>query len=120
MTVSVITDINMVHTVLPLDLAALMATRDVDLIDVREQHEWDTGHIAGSRLVPLERFRADPEAALVRGKTLVFICAKGVRSMAAAKLAERFGYDDVYNLEGGTKEWARVGLPLAVDERVAA
>jgi rhodanese-related sulfurtransferase len=118
--VSVITDISMVHTVMPLDLPALIASRDVDLIDVREQHEWDTGHIAGARLVPLERFRADPEAALVRGRTIVFICAKGVRSMAAAKLAERFGYSDVYNLEGGTKEWARVGLPLAIDERVAA
>ncbi len=110
----------MVHTVMPLELDALLATRDVDLIDVRDQHEWDTGHIAGARLVPLERFRADPDAALVRGRALVFICAKGVRSMAAAKLAERFGYSDVYNLDGGTKEWARLGLPLAIDSRVAA
>jgi rhodanese-related sulfurtransferase len=51
---------------------------------------------------------------------LVFICAKGVRSLAAAKLADRFGYDRVYNLEGGTKEWARSGLDLIIDSRVAA
>ena len=52
--------------------------------------------------------------------TTVFICAKGVRSMQAAKLAERFGYTELYNLEGGTKEWARLGLPIATDARVAA
>ena len=116
---SVITE-NMVHTVTPTELAELVATQSVDLIDVRDRNEWDTGHIEGARLVPLEQFRADPDAALVRGATIVFICAKGVRSMQAAKLAERFGYERVYNLEGGTKEWARLGLSLVTESRVAA
>ena len=88
----------------------------MDLIDVRDQSEWDTGHLVDARLVPLEQFRADPDAVLVHGTTIVFVCAKGVRSMQAAKLAERFGYENVYNLEGGTKEWARVGLPLAIEQ----
>jgi rhodanese-related sulfurtransferase len=110
----------MVHAITPTDLAQLVATTDVDLIDVREQSEWDAGHIEGARLVPLAQFRADPDAVLVRGRTIVFICAKGVRSMTAAKLAERFGYENLYNLEGGTKEWARVGLPIVIESRVAA
>lgn len=92
----------------------------IELIDVRNPDEWDTGHIPGARLVPLEQFRADPDAVLSRGTTLVFICAKGVRSMQAAKLAERFGYENIYNLDGGTKEWARRGLALAVQARAAA
>lgn len=119
MTASVITE-SMVNTVNPTELAELVSTRNVDLIDVRDRSEWDTGYIAGARLVPLEQFRADPDAALVRGTAIVFICAKGVRSMQAAKLAERFGYEHLYNLEGGTKEWARVGLSLVVAARVAA
>jgi rhodanese-related sulfurtransferase len=110
----------MVKTVTPTELAELVATQAVDLIDVRDRSEWDTGYIAGARLVPLDQFRADPDAALVRGATIVFICAKGVRSMQAAKLAERFGYEHVYNLEGGTREWARVGLSLVVASRAAA
>jgi rhodanese-related sulfurtransferase len=111
----------MVHTVTPAGLAEMLSTQRVDLIDVREPSEWDTGHIPGARLVPLEQFRADPEKALVRGTTTVFICAKGVRSLAAAKLAERFGYENLYNLEGGTKEWDRTGLPLQIEaSRVAA
>ena len=119
MAASVITE-SMVHAINPGELAELVATQSVDLIDVREQSEWDTGHIEGARLVPLAQFRADPDAVLVHGRTVVFICAKGVRSMTAAKLAERFGYEQLYNLEGGTKEWARVGLPLVIDARVAA
>jgi len=104
----------MVHTVTPAELVELMSTQDVDLIDVRDQNEWDAGHIEAARLVPLEQFRADPDQALTRGPLLVFVCAKGVRSLSAAKLAERFGYDHVFNLEGGTKAWASAGLPLSV------
>ncbi|HTR50683.1 MAG TPA: rhodanese-like domain-containing protein [Kofleriaceae bacterium] len=110
----------MVLTVTPTELVDLIATQTVDLIDVRNPDEWDTGHIPGARLVPLDQFRADPDAALARGVVTVFVCAKGVRSMQAAKLAERFGYERLYNLEGGTKAWASVGLALAIDSRVAA
>jgi rhodanese-related sulfurtransferase len=120
MTASVILEVIMVLELTPAELRDLMATEEVDVVDVREPSEWVTGHIARSRLVPLERFRADPDAALVRGTVIVFVCAKGVRSMAAAKLAERHGYDRVFNLAGGTKAWAAAGLPLADESRAAA
>ena len=119
MAASVITD-TMVHPITPAELADLIAAEAVDLVDVRERSEWEACHIDGVRLIPLEQFRADPEAALTRGTPIVFICAKGVRSLAAAKLAERFGYDRLYNLEGGTKEWARLGYPVVVEARAAA
>ena len=102
------------------ELAALVATTTVDLIDVRDPSEYAEGHLPGARLVPLDVLRRDPDAALVRGSTIVFVCAKGVRSLAAAKLAERFDYDHVYNLEGGTKEWARLGFELVTDAVRAA
>jgi len=50
----------------------------------------------------------------------VFLCAKGVRSLQAAKLAERFGYPRVYHLEGGMKEWVRSGQAVATASRLAA
>lgn len=91
----------------------------IELIDVRDMDEWEAGHIDGVRHVPLELFRADPEAVLVGDTTFVFVCATGVR-MQAAKLSERFGYDRVYSLEGGTKESMRRGLPVVVETRAAA
>jgi rhodanese-related sulfurtransferase len=110
----------MVHTVTPEGLVELAATQSVDLIDVREPGEWDAGYIGGARLLPLDKLRADPDAALPRDTPLVFICAKGVRSMQAAKLAERLGHARVYQLAGGTKEWVRAGMPLVLESRAAA
>lgn len=110
----------MVQTVTAADLAELVSDQVVDLVDVRDPEEWHAGHIPGARLVPLEQLRADPDAALAHGVATVFICAKGVRSLQAAKLADRFGYQRVYHLEGGTKEWARSGKSLVVESRIAA
>jgi len=114
----------MILKVSPKELADLVAAHQVDLVDVRNPDEWDTGHIDGARLVPLPQLQADPDVVLSKGRPIVFICAKGVRSLAAAKLADRFGYTNLYSLEGGTKEWSREGLPLvtdaAADRRAAA
>lgn len=111
----------MVVTVDTAELAELIGRAgDIDLIDVRDPNEWESGHVEGARNIPLETLREDPEKFLAHGKALVFLCKKGVRSLAAAKLAERFGYERIYNLDGGMIEWLRVGFPVVVESRVAA
>jgi rhodanese-related sulfurtransferase/transcriptional regulator with XRE-family HTH domain len=90
---------------------ALLVAGGVDLVDVREPREWASGHLPGARLVPLDTLRGDPRAALPRDKVL-FVCAKGGRSLTAAKVAEQQGFTEVYSLEGGTEGWAAAGLPL--------
>ena len=102
----------MVETLKPQAAADLLSHHTVEVIDVRDEREWCTGHLANARLVPFETFRADPEKAVARDHAVLFVCAKGVRSLAAAKLAERLGYAKIYSLDGGTKEWAKAGLPL--------
>jgi len=104
----------MVETLSPADVAELLSTRDVDVVDVRDEHEWSAGHIAGSRVIPLDTLRTDAEA-MLGTKPLLFVCARGVRSLSAAKLAERLGFAQVYNLDGGTSAWARAGLPLVAE-----
>jgi rhodanese-related sulfurtransferase len=85
-----------------------------DVIDVRETGEWSTGHLPGARHVPLGRLRASPRAALPRDG-VIFVCAAGVRSQAAAKLAEANGLVNLFNLTGGTRGWVNAGLPLVRD-----
>jgi rhodanese-related sulfurtransferase len=103
----------MVETLKPEAAAQLLSSSpSIDVIDVRDEREWCTGHLPNARLVPLETFRADPEKAVARDHAVLFVCAKGVRSLSAAKLAERLGYQRIYSLDGGTKEWAKAGLPL--------
>ena len=108
----------MVHTIDTAETFELLAG-DVQVIDVREPSEFESGHIERAINIPLETLRDDPEKFLIPGKPVLFICKKGVRSLAAAKLAERFGYERVYNLDGGMLEWIRVGLPTT-DARAAA
>ncbi len=110
----------MVQTIDTAELADLIGREPVDIVDVRDQNEFESGHLLGARNIPLETLRDDPEKYLTHGKALVLICKKGVRSLAAAKLAERFGYQPVYNLDGGMLEWIRVGFPVATASRVAA
>lgn len=109
--VSAITD-DMVATLSPAEAAEIISRDDVDVIDVRDENEWTTGHIPNARLVPLDQLRADPETQLKKRESIIFVCAKGVRSLTAAKLAERLGFSKLYNLEGGTAGWAKAGLPL--------
>ena len=110
-TVSAITD-SMVATLSPTEAAEMLSRDDVDVVDVRDENEWTNGHIAQARLVPLDQLRADPERALRKRDSILFVCAKGVRSLTAAKLAERLGFSKLYNLEGGTAGWAKAGFPL--------
>jgi rhodanese-related sulfurtransferase len=110
----------MVGTLAPAAAADLLANDNVLVVDVRDEREWLTGHIPGARLAPLDQLRADPEAILPKHATLVFVCAKGVRSLTAAKLAERLGWEQVYSLDGGTAAWAKAGLPLVSEHKAAA
>ncbi len=109
----------MVYTIDTAETVDLIGREACDVIDVRDPTEFESGHIEHARNIPLETLREDPEKFLAHGKPLVFICKKGVRSLAAAKLAERFGYERVYNLDGGMLEWIRVGLPTTVARAAA-
>jgi rhodanese-related sulfurtransferase len=101
----------MIRSLTPQQAKELMAQGDVDVVDVREPREWSGGHLPGSRLVPLDRLRESPKASLPRDGIL-FVCAAGVRSQTAARLAEASGLARVYSLVGGTRSWASAGLPL--------
>jgi rhodanese-related sulfurtransferase len=101
----------LIQTVTPQQANDLMARGEIDIVDVREPREWSGGHLPGARHVPLERLRASPSAALPRDGIL-FVCAAGVRSQTAARVAEANGMTRVYNLSGGTRGWVNAGLPL--------
>jgi rhodanese-related sulfurtransferase len=104
----------MVNTVTPKEAQVLIARGGLDIVDVREPGEWSRGHLAGSRLVPLQKLRSNPKDELPRDG-IIFVCAAGVRSEAAARLAASLGRTNLYNLAGGTRSWANAGLPLVLD-----
>ncbi len=108
----------MIQHIGPQQAFELISRGEVDVVDVREPHEWSTGHLSGSRLVPLAQLRGSPKASLPKDGVL-FICAAGVRSETAARLAIGLGFKTVYNLRGGTRAWASARLPLETEAAVA-
>ena len=89
----------------------LLAQGGIDLVDVREPHEWASGHLPGARHVPLGTFLRDPRAHLLQDR-VIFVCSHGVRSLTAAAAASSLGCREVYSLEGGTVAWTRLGFPV--------
>lgn len=88
------------------------------LVDVRAEHEWEVGHIAGATHLPLDEL---PERAgeIDKDRPVVLYCRGGTRStMATTALAEA-GYDAA-KLSEGIVGWDEAGLPLAPDDGYVA
>jgi rhodanese-related sulfurtransferase len=83
------------------------------LVDVREDHEWNAGRIAGARHLELGQLTAQAES-IDRGRRVVFQCRIGGRSTMAAQAFRAAGYD-AYTMTGGILQWAHEGRPLAPD-----
>ena len=96
--------------------ASLLVAKGVAVIDVREPGEWEQGHIPGARLMSLATLRAGRASLPARGVLLV--CARGMRSQTAARVAAEQGIP-VYSLAGGMHSWVQAGLPVTTKLSVA-
>ena len=84
-------------------------------VDVREQGEWDEGHIPGAAHIPRGNLESridgiEPD----RSREIVFYCASGSRSAFAAKTLAELGYENVVSLAEGFREWKSQGHPWEV------
>ncbi|WP_036170550.1 rhodanese-like domain-containing protein [Massilia sp. 9096] len=97
----------MQHITAP-ELAARLADESREqplLLDVRENWEYETCHIAGStqipmNLIPIRVTEIDDD------REIVCVCHHGARSMQVAAFLERNGFSNITNLTGGIHAWA--------------
>jgi molybdopterin/thiamine biosynthesis adenylyltransferase/rhodanese-related sulfurtransferase len=88
-------------------------TAGVTLLDVREQVEWDAGHIPGAAFIPQGELPARIEAEFPdKDQPIVLYCRSGARSGRATQLLQGLGYTDVVNMAGGILAWDQHGLPI--------
>ena len=89
----------------PLELVDRLKRGEVALIDVREPHEWEIGHIPGARLIPLATL-PQALASLDGTREIVVHCKSGVRSAKAVRQLQAAGFTRVSNLAGGILRWS--------------
>lgn len=75
------------------------------LVDVREDHEWQAGHIDGAVHVPLSGLLAGQDVDLPQDKPLVLYCHLGVRSQQAGEILRAKGYKNLHSLRGGIEAY---------------
>ena len=105
-----------VATITPRELEAMrLRGSPVELIDVRTPVEYREVHAKPARLVSLDRL--DPREVMeartgTKDDPLYLICRSGSRGRQACEQFLAAGYHNVVNVEGGTLEWERAGLPV--------
>jgi len=90
---------------------ALQGRDDVVILDVREQSEYDAGHIAGVKLIPLGAV-ANRLNEIPKDKPVIVTCRSGNRSGQATEYLRSQGYTNVHNMTGGINAWQQAGYPV--------
>lgn len=80
----------------------------INLIDVRERHEFKAGHIPNAKNIPWGELLAEPEKYLSKDREYHVVCASGARSSRACGRLSGLGFQ-VVNVAGGTMSY---GKPL--------
>jgi len=94
-----------VATIGPAELRSrLKGARDYLLVDVREPHEYQAGHLPGAINLPLSHLAAHL-GRLPKDKEIILYCASGMRSKQAARWLKRHGYTRLVNVRGGLIGW---------------
>ena len=103
------------------DLAPRVAGADSPLvIDVREQSEWDEGHIPGAVHIPRSFLESRIAGVAGPGDEIVLSCASGQRSLLAAATLRAMGFERVASLAGGFSRWKQNGHHYDVPKTLTA
>jgi len=91
----------------------LAADKNVRLIDVREDSEWQAAHAAGAEHLGKGIIERDIETTVPDKSTEVILyCGGGYRSALAADVLQQMGYTNVFSMAGGWKAWKESGGPI--------
>jgi rhodanese-related sulfurtransferase len=93
--------------------AQALIDRGVFILDVREPHEFEAAHVAGSKLIPLGSLSERvAELQSLKAQELVVICRGGKRSATACWQLAQAGFGKTYNIAGGIIAWQKAKLAV--------
>jgi rhodanese-related sulfurtransferase len=86
------------------------------LVDVREESEWNRGHLPGASHLGKGILERDVERAIPNlDQEIILYCGGGFRSVLAADNLTKMGYTKAVSMDGGIRGWMEAGLPLETD-----
>lgn len=84
------------------------------LLDIREDHEWQKGHLPHAQHLGKGIIERDIEQLVPdKAQLIILYCGGGYRSALAADNLQLMGYSQVFSLDGGYRDWCQRSLPLA-------
>jgi rhodanese-related sulfurtransferase len=87
------------------------------LVDVREDNEWDKGHLPGAVHLGKGVIERDVEGVIPDvNAEIILYCGGGFRSALAAENLARMGYTNVVSMDGGFRGWSEAGFPIEHDD----
>lgn len=102
-------------------LSRMSAGADLQLVDVREDHEVQNGMVPGARHVARAHFESRVEDALPdKDAEIIVYCASGVRSAFAARTLQELGYSNVTSMVGGFTRWKDLGYEFRIPRVLSA
>ncbi|MCC6705234.1 MAG: rhodanese-like domain-containing protein [Thermomicrobiales bacterium] len=93
------------------DSVSAIAGGTHQLLDIREQDEWDAYRIPGARFIPLGQLAQRAEE-LEPERPVIVYCKSGVRSMHAVEILQSTGRKDAASMTGGIIAWYEAGQPI--------
>ena len=92
--------------------ARLDRKEPVVLVDVREDHEWNEGHVPGAVHLGRGILERDAEERFPdKNAEIVLYCGGGFRSALAADNLQKMGFTKVISMDGGIRGWREAGHP---------
>lgn len=89
------------------------------IVDVREQSEWDEGHVPGSVHIPRGFLESRIAGEASHDQEVIVVCAAGNRSLLGGLTLQQMGYGDVASLTGGFTRWKQNGHDYDVPQTLS-
>lgn len=97
--------------------AMLDRGEEFNLVDVREDHEWEAGHLPRAIHLGKGIIERDIEAKIPdHDAPIVLYCGGGFRSALAADNLQKMGYTNVISMDGGVRGWKEEGWEMVKDQ----
>lgn len=94
----------------------LKPEKDFVLVDVREESEWNAGHLPLAVHLSKGVIERDIETKIPDPSTpLILYCGGGYRSILAAQSIQKMGYTKVLSMSGGFRGWTEKNFPVLQD-----